>query len=67
MPVLSPMRRFWVFARLRFVLRSLALCCVALLCAVYVRLHLVLFLVGGPVLLSLAVKIYYVLLTAESA
>jgi hypothetical protein len=32
--------------------------CVALLCAVYVRVHLVLFPAGGPFLLSLWVKIY---------
>jgi hypothetical protein len=48
-PVSSPVCGFGVF--------GLTLRCVALLCGVFVRLHLALFLAGGPFLPSLYVNL----------
>jgi hypothetical protein len=49
-PVLRPVSGFWFF------LFGFALRCVALLCAVYVQLRLVLFSAGGPFLPSISVN-----------
>jgi hypothetical protein len=43
-----------------------ALCCIALLCGVFVRLYLALFLAGGPSLPSLYVSLHHRVLGSEA-